>query len=137
MVTLHIAAWLAQEGFGTLDQDICWEEEPVDMDGKPRDGIWIVSRGTPYGRYIKTQAFDIYTRYSNKLTGSAMLEAILERLQNAYGDTCELPTMEPHSTATYTEVRLMPTSGIENVGSDAQDKMVRVISGEVKYKKLS
>lgn len=138
MISLHIAQLLADEGFGTLDTDIFWEEMPIDPTGNPKDGIWVVTRGAPLSRFnVTQQSFDIYARYANKLTGSQKLEAVLDRLQEAYSDVCELPTVEPHSSTVYTNVRIRPTSGIENVGSDEQDKVVRVISGEVQYNKLN
>lgn len=134
MVSLNIAAWLAQEGFGTLDSDIFWEDAPLDNKGIPKEGIWVVARGTPVDRFTTTrQAFDIYSRYTNKLTGSQKLEAILERLKEAYGEVCMLPVVDPYSSTQYDNVRLYPVSGIENVGTDEQDKVVRVISGEVQY----
>lgn len=138
MITLHIAKWLSDQGFGTLDTDIFWEEVPLNSDGKPKDGIWVVPRGTPLSRFnTTTQAFDIYSRYANKITGSLKLEAILEKLKEAYGDVCTLPTVPPYSLAEYYNVRFRPTSGIENVGSDDQDKIVRVISAEIQYDKLN
>lgn len=134
MISLHIAKWLEDEGFGTLDQDIFWEEVALDPNGKPYDGIWVVTRGSALNRFnTTTQQFDIYSRYANKLTGSLKLEQILEKIMEAYGDVCTLPTVPPYSLTIYDNVRLRPVSGIENVGSDAQDKIVRVISAEVQY----
>lgn len=134
MVTLHIAKWLEDEGFGTLDQDIFWEEVPLDSNGKPYDGIWVVTRGSALSRFnTTTQQFDIYSRFANKLTGSQKLEQILEKIMEAYGDVCTLPTVPPYSLTVYDNVRLRPISGIENVGSDEQDKIVRVVSAEVQY----
>lgn len=134
MVTLHIAALLAQEGFGTLDQDIFWEDMPINAQGDPIDGLWVVARGSALSRFdTTTQAFDIYSRSSNKLESSKQLEDILEFLKDAYGEVCELPTVPPYSLTEYIEVRLRPVSGIENVGVDEQDKVVRVISAEVQY----
>lgn len=134
MVTLHIAKLLENEGFGTLDTDIFWEEIPLGSDGKPKEGIWIVPRGFPLTRFNATaQAFDIYSRYANKITGSQKLEEILKYIQEAYGEVCELPTVPPYSLTQYGNVRLIPTSGIENVGSDEQDRIVRVISAEVQF----
>ena len=43
MITLHIAKLLEDEGFGIIDQDLFWEEMPLDSNGNARDGIWIVS----------------------------------------------------------------------------------------------
>lgn len=134
MVTLHIAKWLEQEGFGTLDTDIFWEEAPLDSNGKPKDGIWVEPVGDPRtSRFSTSQSFDIYSRYKNKVTGSQKLEAIYERIKQVYNVVCILPTVPPHSLAEYYNVRLRNTSFISSVGSDAQDKVVRVISAEVQY----
>lgn len=138
MITLHIAKLLADEGFGTLDTDIFWEDMPVDSKGVPKEGLWVVSRGAEVDRTtVGTQAFDIYSRSANKITSSQQLENILAYLQQAYGDVCELPLVPPYSMTRYYDVQLAPTSGIENVGADEQDKVVRVISGEIKFKKES
>lgn len=134
MVSLHIAKLLDDEGFGTLDTDIFWEEIPIDGSGKPVDGIWVIARGAPLDRFnTTTQPFDIYSRYSTKFEGSKKLEAILEYIKEAYDEVCELPTVPPYSLTIYDDVRLRPVSGIENVGSDNQDKIVRLISAEVQY----
>jgi hypothetical protein len=134
MISLHIAKWLEQEGFGTLDTDIFWEDAPLDGNGNPKNGIWIVPRGNEDKRFTNTQQFDIYSRYTNKLTGSQKLEAISQRIKEAYGETCELPTVPPHSTTEYYDVMFKPISSIENVGVDEQDKVVRVISAEIQFK---
>ena len=134
MITLHLAQWLEDEGFGTLDTDIFWEEVPL-SNGKPKDGMWVVTRSPGVTRLnVGIQNFDIYARYSNKLETAQKLEAILNRLQEAYGDVCTLPTVPPHSLTEYTDVMIEPTSGVDNVGSDEQDKIVKVISGTIHYK---
>lgn len=136
MITLHIAKLLEDEGFGTLDLDIFWEDMPVDDDGSPVDGIWIVPRGSEISRFrVTRQAFDIFARYDDKVVSSQKLESILEFLQDAYGEVCDLPAVEGISETVYHNVQLMPTSGIENIGADEQDKVVRVISGEVIFNK--
>lgn len=138
MVTLHIAKLLADEGFGTLDQDIFWEDMPIDVQGNPKNGLWVVPRGAPVTRFNTCyQSFDIYSRHSNKVTSSKQLEDILEYLQTAYEEVCELPEVPPYSVTRYYDVRIEPVSGIESVGVDDQDKVVRVISGEIKFKKES
>ena len=136
MVTLYLAQLLANEGFGTLDTDIFWEDMPLDSTGKPINGLWIVPRGVAITRFkVTTQAFDIYCREANKVTSSQKLEDILDYLQEAYGEVCELPTVSEISNTRYYDVQITPVSGIENVGTDNQDKVVRVISGEINYKK--
>ena len=87
MITLHILKLLEEEGFGTIDTDLFWEEVPLNSQGDPKNGIWIVTRGVPIDRlHVYTQNFDIYSRYTNKITGSSKLEGILEFLQEAYGE---------------------------------------------------
>lgn len=134
MISLHLAKWLEQEGFGTLDSDIFWEDAPLDSNGNPRNGIWVVARGNDENRFVNRQQFDVYSRYTNKLTGSKKLEAILQRIKEAYGDVCTLPTVPPHSMTEYYDCMFLPVSGIENVGVDDQDKVVRVIGAEIQYK---
>lgn len=135
MITLHILKLLEDNGFGTIDTDLFCEEMPIDKQGNPIQGIWIVSRGSEVNRVdIGNQNFDIYSRYTNKLTGAVKLDNILNFLKESYGDVCTLPTVPPHSLTEYYNVRITPTSGVENVGIDDQDKVVRVISGNVKYK---
>lgn len=134
MIALHILKLLENEGFGTIDTDLFFEEVPLDGNGVPRQGIWIVERGTSVNRFnTRTQNFDIYSRYTNKLTGYKKLEAILDYLQEAYGEVCTLPAVPPYSSTVYENVRLTPTSSVENVGVDENNKIVRVISGTVQY----
>lgn len=136
MITLHILKLLSNEGFGTIDTDLFWEEVALNSNGTPKEGVWIVPRGAPLTRFnAEYQAFDIYSRYTNKITGSKKLEDILEYLQDAYGEVCELPQVPPHSLSTYSNVRITPTSSVENVGTDDNNKIVRVISGEVTYER--
>ena len=136
MIALHILKLLENENFGTIDTDLFFEEVPLDSAGKPKQGVWIVERGTDISRLThQTQNFDIYSRYTNKLTGYKKLESILGFLQEAYGEVCELPTVPPSSTAEYNNVRIEPTSSVENAGVDENGKVVRVISGIVRYDK--
>lgn len=136
MIALHILKLLADEGFGTIDTDMFFEEAPLNGQGVPKEGVWIVERGTDVTRFTtQTQNFDIYARYTNKTTGYKKLEAILDYLQEAYGDVCELPTVPPYSTTEYKNVRITPTSSVENVGTDENNKVVRVISGSVQYER--
>lgn len=135
MVTLHLLKSLANNGFGTIDTDLFWEEVPLDSEGNPREGLWIVTRGSAVTRYDSNiQAFDIYARYANKIKTQQKLNDILKYFWSIQGETCTLPTVPPYSLSAYTNVRIFPTSSVENVGSDEQDKIVKVISGEIRFK---
>lgn len=136
MVTLHLLKLLEDNGFGTIDTDLFFEEAPLDANGVPKQGVWIVTRGSEVTRLnVGNQNFDIYSRYTNKLTGGIKLENILTFLKEAYGDVCTLPTVPPYSLTEYYNVTITPTSGVENAGTDEQDKVVRVISGNIRFNK--
>lgn len=138
MISLHIAKLLADEGFGTLDTDIFWEEAPLDQQGNPREGVWVVTRGAAVDRLTNGyQAFDIYARYANKLTTHQKLEDILEYLKEAFSEVCDLPLVPPYSMERYIDCSIQPTSSVDNVGTDENEKIVKVISGEIRYKKES
>lgn len=138
MVTLHLTKLLADEGFGTLDTNLFWEEAPLGSDGNPKQGLWVVTRGSAISRFVyEAQSFDIYGRFDNKFTTHQKLEDILAYFWETQGEACNLPTVPPYSTAQYTNVRILPTSSVESVGMDDQGYIVKVISGEIRYKKES
>lgn len=137
MISLHILKLLEDHGFGTIDTDLFFENIPVDQQGVAQEGVWIVERGGPASRFdTRTQAFDIYSRYNKKTLGYQKLDSILSFLQEAYGEVCNLPSVPPYSDIEYTNVRLIPTSNVENVGTDENNKIVRVISGEITYERI-
>lgn len=137
MVLLHLLKDLESHGFGTIDTDLFWEDMPLDEKGNAVEGVWIVSRALPATRFsITVQAFDIYARYANKLLTAQKLEAILEYLQTSFSVACTLPPVLPYSDNQYYDVVITPSATVENVGTDENGKIVKVISGEIRYKKL-
>lgn len=136
MILVSILNKLATDGLGTLDTDLFYEEADLDSNGNPKAGAWIVSRGAPVTRFIiGVQPFDIYVRYKDKLIAGNKSLAILEKLQEYSKTVCDLDPIEEYEIPIYTNVRIIPTSGVESVGKDEQDRMVYVISGEVRYTK--
>lgn len=136
MITLSILKELENEGFGTIDTNLFLEEAPLDTNGKPKNGLWLVTRGSTVSRTnVEIQSLDLYSRFTNKLTGHTKLAEALEWLQEAYSDVCTLPAVAPYTTQTYTNVRIFPTSSIQNAGVDENGKIVRVISFDVYYNK--
>ena len=134
MILLSLLQQFEDVGLGTIDVDLFYEDAPLDSNGNAKDGMWIVSRG-PQVSHTNTnvQAFDIYSRHKNKLTGAANLYQVLDYLQEAYSGVCTLPSSPPYTTDTYSNVIITPTSGVESVGVDENGKVVRVISGEIRF----
>lgn len=136
MILLSVLKKLEQDGVGTIDVDLFYEMAAVDADGKPKPGMWIVARGNQVSRLdVGIQSFDIFTRYSDKLLGSQKAQQILEKLQDYFGQVCDLDAVPPYTTQEYKRVRIIPTTGIDSIGADDQDRMVYAVSGEVRYTK--
>lgn len=137
MITLNILKLLEDEGFGTINDDLFFESIDIDNQSQPKEGIWIVSRPSqPTQRNVKVQQFDIYARYQNKITCGNKLQGILDYFEQSKDKPCTLPDYPPYSTGMYTNIRIFPLSTIENVGIDENGKLVLVISGEIRFKKL-
>ena len=136
MILLSLLKQLSLDGFGTIDTDLFYEEASLNSAGTPKEGVWIVARGSVVSRFnTEIQSFDIYSRYSNKITGAQKLYDILDYLKEAYSDVCTLPAVPPYTTQTYKNVRIFPVSSIENAGTDENGKIVRVISFECYFNK--
>jgi len=136
MVTLSLLQQMQDDGLGTIDTNLFFQEIALDSQGKARDGVWLVSRGAPVSRLnINVQQFDLYVRYPNKVTAFTKAEALLEYLKDAYINICDLPACPPYTTQTYKDVRIVPLSGIETVGQDENEKLVLVISGQIQFNK--
>lgn len=134
MIEISFLKQLELDGFGTIDVDMFWQDAPLDNKSKPVNCIWLVSRGGEVSRLnTNIQPFDIYARNTSKLEAAAKLKAILDKMADYYGSVCTLPAVEPYFSNEYTNVTIQPTSGIEAVGSDDQDRMIFVISGELRY----
>lgn len=136
MISISILKALEEAGFGTIDVDLFLENAPLNSSGKPKNGLWIVTRGSGISRLnTEIQSFDIYSRYANKLTGHQKLDSVLEWLRESYSDVCDLPAVPPHTTQAYNNVRIFPSSSVENVGVDENGLVVRVISFDCYFNK--
>lgn len=141
MITLHIGRLLEDAGFGTLlvngdetDPSIFVEQITLDATDSSRNGIWIESRGFPLSRGSRvTSAFDIYARYPAPFIGAEKLKAVRKYLKSAYRTVCELPTIPDVSESVYNNVTIQPTGIEENIGRDAEGRIVWVLSGKISY----
>ena len=134
MVTLHILKLLEDNGFGTLaltgaeaNASLFFEKLPIQ-----ENGIFIMSRGAPLSKGQRTtQSFDLYSRGENDVVGMQVLEEILAFFKaNAM---CTLPSVPGYSDKEYVNVSITPTGNIQNVGIDDTDRVIYLISAEVRY----
>lgn len=131
MITLHIAQYLSDNGFGTLDTNLFHERIPL---GK--EGVGLISRGGALTKRkgVQVEEFDFYSRDKSLLKGADKLEKIWQFLVDNYA-ACDLPEVPNKSTKVYKNVVISPVGGIENLGLDENDSVVFRLAAQVTYKK--
>lgn len=115
MITRHVLELLKDNGFGTVNQTLWWEQLPSGDAANQVTGIAIISRGAPlevYGRW--RQDFDLFSRGTDDVTGNVELEKVLDFLQNLYN--CKLPIIPNLSETLYTQCHFTVLTGTENLG---------------------
>lgn len=138
MITLAILEKMASDGVAGLkvDKDFFWEELPLQKDGKPAEGVWIVTRGgsaqnTPNG-INQQQTIDFYVAYANKVKAETTLEAIAAWIRNNLG-ICELSGTVGGSSYAYTNIRIRPTTTPQNYGATENGNIVKLASADVRF----
>ena len=132
MVTLHLLEYLRQHGFGTaIDEDLHFEALPL---GKNGVAIYSIGGERPYGARGKSQLFELEARGESNLLGMHTLEKIAEHFagQLSLG---ELPVVPLLSNKKYTNCRILDMSNIQNIGKDANDRVIFKITARIIYKK--
>lgn len=131
MITLHLLQLLEDDGFGTIDDSLFWEKLPLN-----KNGVAIFSRGGPTerGRNRQAQNFELYSRGETDLLGADKLEKILEFMSENYTQ-CDLPIVVGKSNKLYRKVQITPTSNVQNLGQDENDRVVFSLSAQVIYRK--
>lgn len=140
MITLAILKQMAADGVAglTVDKDFFWEELPLQKDGKPAQGVWIVTRGgsarnTPNG-INQGQTIDFYVAYANKVKAETTQEAIATWLRNHTG-ICELSGTVGDSSYAYKNIRIWPTTTPQNYGATENGNIVKMASADIRFDK--
>lgn len=140
MITLAILRQMASDGVAglTVDKDFFWEELPLQKDGKPAEGVWVVTRGgsavnTPNG-INQGQTIDFYVAYANKVKAEATLEAIADWLRSNIG-ICSLSGTVGGSSYAYQNIRIRPTTTPQNYGATENGNIVKLASADVRFDK--
>lgn len=136
MIVLSLLQQLADDGYGTVNQDLQVGTLPLTGDGKARNGMAITARGMPVDRLnVNIQGIDFYVRNSNPLVALTAAQNLQEYLKEAFGRLCDLPACPPYTTATYSNVMITPVSSITDMGRDDNGGTTFMVSGEIQYKK--
>lgn len=139
MITLAILQAITNDLANlTLDDNAFWEEAPLQQNGKPAQGVWLVTRSgsltnTPKGHNQKA-TLDFYVAYQNKAKTEALHAEILNWLR-AHPYICKLNGTAGDSGYTYEfeNIRIRPTTTPENMGVTDNGNIVKMASADVVY----
>lgn len=139
MITYAIMKAIADAGTAglTIDKDFYWEQEPLQANGKPAQGAWLLSRG---GSNVDTTkglnqrvTIDIYVAYSDKTKTEATLKAIADWIRNNRV-ICALNGTASGSSYAFTNIRITPATTPQNVGLNATNgQVIKTVSADIVF----
>lgn len=142
MITLALFTKMVQDQVADLTRnvDFFWEEAPLQKDGKPAKGVWLVTRSgddsnSPKGLNLKSTV-DIYVAFKNKAQTEVVHQQILDWII-ANPTICELSGTVDGTTFGYafSNIRIRPTTTPENIGMTENGLIVKVASVLLTYDK--
>lgn len=137
MITLALLEQMDAEKVAglTLDKDLFWEEMPLQKDGKPAQGVWLVTRGgtagNAKGENLHTTV-DFYVALANKTRTEQVHQIITEWLMKNRC-FCDLRGNVSGTSYHYTNVRLRPATTPQNYGATENGLIVKIASADVIY----
>lgn len=138
MITLAIFEKMAADQVAglTRNKNFYWEEMPLQSDGSPAEGVWLVTRGGDLSQSRKglnmATTVDFYVGFSNKVKTEETHRAILEWiLANKY--ICNLSGSVGGTTYSYSNIRIQPVTSPENSGATGNGTIVKIASARLIY----
>lgn len=137
MITLALVKELdAQKVAGLkIDENLFWEELPLQKDGKPAQGVWLVTRGgnagNAKGQNLHTTV-DFYVALANKPKTEAVHQKIVEWL-NKNRCFCKLCGSVGETTYDFENIRIRPATTPQNLGATENGLIVKTASAEIIY----
>lgn len=138
MIALAILQKMNKDGVAglTLDKDFFWEELPLQSNGKPAQGVWIVTRGgsnqnTPRG-LNQHSTLDFYVAFANKAKTEATHAEILSWIRQNMA-ICELSGNVAGGSYHFSNIRIWPTTTPQNNGATENGNIVKFASVDVIY----
>lgn len=138
MITLAILEKMVEDGVAGLeiDKNFFWEEMPLQKNGKPAQGVWLITRSgsasnNPKGLNLKSTV-DFYVAFGNKPKTEAVQQQILEWiLGNRF--FCYLSGTVGGTTYQFSNVRIAPATTPDNAGATENGLIVKVASANLTY----
>lgn len=138
MITLALFEKMAEDNVANLikNKNFYWEEIPLQSDGSPAEGVWLVTRQGDLSMSHKglnlRSTVDFYVAFSNKVKTEQTHLAILEWLLHNKC-ICKLSGSVGGTTYNYSNVRIRPTASPENGGATGNGTIVKIASAQLVY----
>lgn len=138
MITLAVLEqMIADEVAGlVIDKNCFWEQAPLQKDGNPASGVWLVTRGgnamtSTKGLNLRSTV-DFYVALANKPKTEAVHQQILEWIiKNPC--FCELTGSVGGTTYSFYNVRMRPTTTPQTTMITGNNLVVKIASAELVY----
>lgn len=119
-----------------IDKNCFWEQAPLQKDGSPASGIWVVTRGgnaanSPKGLNLHTTV-DFYVALANKPKTEYLHQKILEWLIDN-PNICDLVGSIGGVDYSFTNVRIRPITTPQNFVVTQNNLVVKIASAELVY----
>lgn len=138
MITLALLERMVDDNVANLviDQNCFWEQAPLQKDGRPASGVWLVTRGgnasnSPKGLNLRSTV-DFYVALANKPKTEDVHKQILKWIiENPC--ICELTGSVGGITYSFTNIRVRPTTTPQNYIVTENNLVVKIASAEIIY----
>lgn len=138
MITLAVLEQMVGDKVAdlTIDKDCFWEQAPLQRDGNPASGVWLVTRGgnamsSTKGLNLRSTV-DFYVAFANKPKTEAVHQSILEWIISN-PCFCELTGSVGGTTYAFYNVRLRPTTTPQTTMITGNNLVVKIASAELVY----
>ena len=138
MITLAILEQMVADNVAGLeiDKNCFWEQAPLQANGKPASGVWLVTRGgnamnSPKGLNLRS-TIDFYVALANKPQTEAVQQEILTWIINN-PCFCELVGSVGGASYSFHNVRVRPTTTPQNIMITSNNLVVKIASAELVY----
>lgn len=147
MITLALYQQMLKDGVAGLHEgqrkgnqddayNFFWEEAPLQVDGRPASGVWIVSRGGDISQSHRNlnlrTTVDFYIATKDKVTTESIHQQIRQYLTNNLC-FCKLSNDADGVKYQFSNVRIRPASTPENAGATENGLIVKIASAQLVY----
>ena len=140
MITLALLKQMVADNVANLeiDKNCFWEQAPLQKDGKPAQGVWLVTRGAVLtsggnGKGLNLRStVDFYVALANKPKTEEVHQKILEWILTNKC-FCELVGSVGGVNYSFSNIRVRPTTTPQNTVVTENNLVVKLASAEVIY----